>query len=78
MVDFAQHAVAVFECPVVGNALYLVRGSWQLAARKSKHELLHDRTGAVRRIIHVGEWRERVRAALLDRSTVKQRRSAER
>lgn len=61
---FAQHQTAVFECPVVGNALYLVRGSWQIAARKSKAELLHTGPPDVRRIIHVGEWRKRLLDAL--------------
>lgn len=61
---FQQHLTAVFECPVVGNALYLVRGPWQLWARKSKAELLHAASKDVRRIIHVGEWRSRVRIAL--------------
>jgi hypothetical protein len=61
---FQQHLTAVFECPVVGNALYLVRGPWQIWARKSKAELLHAGSKDVRRIIHVGEWRSRLRIAL--------------
>lgn len=57
---YAQHQLAVFECPIVGNALYLVRGDWQTLARRSKAELLHDESGNIKRIIHHGAWSERL------------------
>lgn len=65
VLEFAHFHAAVFECPRVGNAVYLVElATWQLWARKSKSELWHDQSGSVRRILHQGEWQPRLRKAL--------------
>lgn len=61
---FAQYQLAVFECPIVGNALYLIRGDWQTLARRSKAELLHDESGKIKRIIHHGAWSDRLTSIL--------------
>lgn len=61
---FEQYATAVLECPIVGNALYMIRGDWQTLARKSKAELLHDDSGKVHRIIHYEAWTEKLHEEL--------------
>jgi hypothetical protein len=53
------------ECPKIGNAIYIIEGDWRTLCRLSKWELLNSRSKHyVIRIIHRGEWRTRLRAAL--------------
>ncbi|HEU4322026.1 MAG TPA: hypothetical protein VFS21_02650 [Roseiflexaceae bacterium] len=61
---FLFRSIAILECPVIGNALYALRGQWQILARKSKAELLEDKSGSVERIEHRGDWPARVRALI--------------
>lgn len=59
---FAHHR-AILECPRRGNAIYALRGSWRTLSRLTKAELLSDHyTHVVTRIVHRGDWLERVKA----------------
>lgn len=53
---FAQNRTAVLECPMIGNALYLVRGDWMALSRLTKTELLRRHSGRVSRVIHTDGW----------------------
>ena len=75
---FAQYNMAVLECPIVGNALYLIRGDWQALARRSKAELLHDESGKIQRIIHHGAWTERLTMILTTPGDVQEARAPDR
>jgi hypothetical protein len=48
--------VAILECPVVGNAIYILKGDWQSLSTKPKAILLQEYQGRTERIIHTGDW----------------------
>ncbi len=54
---FGRPGFAVLECPIVGNALYVIRGDWVSLSRLSKTDLLRNHSGRVSRIIHKDRWR---------------------
>jgi hypothetical protein len=53
---FQEAKTAVLECPVVGNATYIIRGDWERLSRLSKKELLESYHDNVARLVHVGDW----------------------
>lgn len=55
---FDNIALAVLDCPKMGNAIYLLEDHWAALSRLPKRELLN---AGVKRVIHRGEWRERLR-----------------
>ncbi len=62
---FQQYFAAVLDCPMVGNAVYLMReNDWSVLCRLTKAELLTQHRGRVRRIVHAGSWFERLRRHL--------------
>lgn len=61
---FEEALTAVLDCPFWGNAIYLIRSEWETLSRLSKAELLTKHTQTVRRIIHSGDWFERLRRNL--------------
>lgn len=61
---FPDTEKALLECPIFGNAIYIIDSGWRRYARMSKRELLADRTRGVTRIVHRGDWFARVRRAL--------------
>lgn len=65
---FQQHQAAVLECAQIGNAIYVLYGDWRTLSRKSKAVLLSDQSGDVRRIRHIGDWKQQVRNAIAQRS----------
>lgn len=52
----------VLECPVEGNAVYVLDKHWKSAVRKTKQEV-RDQYDPVK-VVHKGEWLDRVRNAL--------------
>ena len=62
--EFAYSSRVVLECPVEGNATYVLWGSWEDKIRLSKGELRHKFPDQHVRIIHVGNWIQKVRRAL--------------
>jgi hypothetical protein len=60
---FAHTPKALLECPVFGNAIYIIDSDWKRWSRMTKRELLahsHD----VTRIIHRGDWFREVKREL--------------
>jgi hypothetical protein len=57
---FDRHVVA--ECPLWGNAIYVIRGTgdWRTLLSKSKRELLTAGQGRIQRISHKGDWKSRL------------------
>jgi hypothetical protein len=63
VLTFAHTPRALLECPVFGNAIYIIDSDWKRWSRMSKRELLH-RANGVTRIIHKGDWFWRVKGEL--------------
>ncbi len=61
---FARTERALLECPVYGNAIYVLGPDWRRLSKLSKQELLSGRTGGVTKIVHTGDWFRRARLAL--------------
>jgi endogenous inhibitor of DNA gyrase (YacG/DUF329 family) len=55
---------AVLECPVTGNAVYIIQGDWKKLSRLSKTELVNYHSEEVVRVIHTGNWFGRLRQSL--------------
>lgn len=53
---FADLEIAILECAIVGNAIYLLPGDWASLSRLTKNELLKDHAKDVTRIVHSGDW----------------------
>lgn len=64
---FQEFNIAVLDCPIVGNAIYLLRGDWEGLSRLSKNELLKHHAKNVTRIVHSGDWFFRLRRIILER-----------
>lgn len=54
---FRSRGFAVLECPLVGNALYVIYGDWVSLSRMTKTDLLRSHASQVTRIIHSYRWR---------------------
>ena len=63
---FKLKAIAVLECAQVGNAIYVVRGNWRKLSKLTKRQLLKVGGRNVTRIIHRGDWFDRLRTCLSD------------
>lgn len=63
---FPQSRKAVLECPLTGNAVYIIKGNWMELSRLSKSELLRSHQREVKRVIHRtgGDWINRVKSEL--------------
>jgi hypothetical protein len=64
---FRSVDLAVLECPIKGNAIYLIAGDWQSLSKLSKTSLLDGHAGEVKRIIHAGDWYAELKKALYAR-----------
>jgi hypothetical protein len=47
---------AVLECPIYGNAIYVIKGDWEYLSQYTKAELLDYFSNEVVRIIHGKNW----------------------
>jgi len=61
---FQKYLAAVLDCPVWGNAIYMIKGDWKTLSRLTKAELIAERTGNVTRIVHSGDWFQRLKNCL--------------
>lgn len=61
---FAHTEKALLECPIFGNAIYVLDADWRHLAKMSKRDLLADRPGEVTKIVHKGDWFGRVKREL--------------
>lgn len=62
VLTFAHTPSALLECPIYGNAVYIIDSDWKRLSRMTKQELLTHRL--VTRIIHKGDWFWRVKQEL--------------
>jgi hypothetical protein len=61
---FAYTQRAVLECPIEGNATYVLSGDWKCMARYSKQEMRQKYPKGFAKVVHRGDWLSRVRTAL--------------
>ncbi len=55
---------AVLECPVQGNATYVLSGDWKLMVRHTKAYLRRHYDRNYTKVVHKGDWIDRIRQAL--------------
>jgi hypothetical protein len=70
--EFPGNDRVILECPLTGNAIYVLPGDWMDLIKLSKAEL-RGRTKRFQKIVHRGPWLNRLRAAL-ERSQTKRAR----
>lgn len=44
----------------IGNAVYVFSGNWENLFKKTKKELISDKSGKIKRIVHRGGWKQAV------------------
>jgi len=71
--SFAWTDRVVLECPLSGNATYVLWGDWKGMAQHTKQELRRVFKSNYVKIIHQGDWLQRVRSALGDAVSAKPR-----
>lgn len=64
MFTFPNTSIAIMECPIVGNALYVIETDWKNWSGKSKKTLQADQSGKITRIPHQGDWFAKVEKIL--------------
>ncbi|MBX5495755.1 MAG: hypothetical protein IRZ15_10515 [Bryobacteraceae bacterium] len=62
--EFAHSQRVVLECPIEGNATYVLSGDWKLMVGHTKAELREEYEGRYTKVVHKGDWLYRVRQAL--------------
>lgn len=67
--QFPYTEKTLLECPIFGNAAYILRRNWRELSKLSKRELLIDHRRDVSRIIHTSDWLDRIRNQLGFHST---------
>jgi hypothetical protein len=61
---FSRTSNVVLECPIEGNATYVIYGDWKTMARHTKQFLRSSYPGLYRKCVHKRGWFERVKEAL--------------
>jgi len=64
VLTFAHTPKALMECPVFGNAIYIINSDWKSLSKMTKQELLARGSMKVTRIVHKGDWFSRVKTEL--------------
>lgn len=64
VLTFARTPRVLMECPIFGNAIYVIKSDWKRLSRMSKRELLAHRSDQVTKIVHKGDWFRRVKLEL--------------
>ena len=62
--EFSETKRVVLDCPVEGNAVYVISGDWKRLVELSKGHLRSKYRSQYTKIIHKGDWLDRVRSAL--------------
>jgi hypothetical protein len=62
--EFGDTDRVVLECPIEGNATYILSGDWKETVYHTKAEVRCEFAGRHQRIVHKGTWLLRVRNAL--------------
>ena len=63
--EFRSRQRAVMECPEVNNAIYIIKGDWKELSKLNRTELIHKYPEKVSRIIHAGNWNEKLKKMLV-------------
>lgn len=64
VLTFAHTPRVLMECPVFGNAIYIIESDWKRLSKLSKRELLTNFSGQVTKIVHKGDWFRRAKLEL--------------
>lgn len=62
--EFPNSARVVLECPIEGNATYVLSGNWKTMVKHTKGYLRSKFPRRYKRIVHKGNWLERVGLSL--------------
>lgn len=62
----------VLECPIEGNAIYVLAGNWKRLVNYTKGEIREGFSNQYHKVVHKGEWLSRIRQALWGNSKEKQ------
>ena len=62
--EFPYSDRVVLECPIEGNATYILWGDWERMARLTKAEIRRDFPQQHVRVVHRGDWFHRIRRAV--------------
>jgi hypothetical protein len=62
--EFASFKRVVLECPIEGNATYVLSGDWKRMVSYTKGELRERFARRYEKVVHKGDWLARVRQAL--------------
>ncbi|HVB39907.1 MAG TPA: hypothetical protein VNE83_03335 [Terriglobales bacterium] len=64
---FVEYDRVIVDCPLEGNAAFVLAGKWQEMVRFSKAEIREEYAHLCVKIVHKGDWLGRLRAALQNR-----------
>jgi len=62
--EFPGTDKVVLECPIEGNATYILPSGWEAAVSRSKQKIRQAFAGRYAKVVHKGDWLERIRRAL--------------
>jgi hypothetical protein len=62
--EFEYSKRVVLECPIEGNATYILSCHWKAMVGYTKAELRHQYSNSYTKVVHKGEWLYRARQAL--------------
>jgi len=62
--EFSYSSCVVLECPIEGNATYVLSGDWKKMISLTKAELRKEYADRCARIVHKGDWLDRIRREL--------------
>jgi len=57
---FKNKDIAILDCPIIGNAIYVLKKEWKELSRLTKSELTELHSDKVKRIIHRGDWADKL------------------
>lgn len=55
---------ALLDHPLTGNAVYVLRRKWRELSRATKADLMESQDKFVRRVVHSGNWKKRIKRIL--------------
>lgn len=62
--EFPRSPNVVLECPVTGNATYVLKGDWKALIRHSKGFIRANHHGRYVKVVHKGDWLDRIWEAI--------------
>jgi hypothetical protein len=62
--EFAGTDHVVLECPIKGNATYILPGDWKDMVGHTKREIRRESAGRYKKLVHKGDWLDLIREAL--------------